>query len=208
VPGQGVERENPLGRRQERIPALLRSPRGVRGQAPELGVQLHGGQEPRGLPRGQRLVGDVERREDVDVVDDAGGDHGPGATPALLRGLEDQPEPATPPVSPRQELGDPEADRHVAVVPAGVHDALSPGRESLCRRAMVARARLGDLGRVHVEPERDGGSRTAIELADDARPAPGPGGISGATAMSAATSGRGTPRASATRRHSAPTRTS
>ena len=146
----------------------------MRGTAAELDVQLHRREEPRGrqrdLAQRQGAVGHVERGEHVDVVDDPRRHHGPGATPALLRRLEDELHPPVPVRRAGQELGHAEADRHVAVVPAGVHYTLAVRGEALAGRPVRRLARLRDLRRVHVEPEGDRRAGAPLQHAHDARP--------------------------------------
>ena len=77
-----------------------------------------------------------------------------------------------------EQLGGAEADGHVGVVAAGVHDGGLPGSETLCHRRVRRVLGLGHLGGVHVEAQRHRGAVAAFKDAHRARDLDVPGQLS------------------------------
>ncbi len=93
VARDAVQAERGRGGGEQRVAALMRPHRGMRGAAVEGHVDLAREQEPgrpRRQPAARQVAAEMAGEEAVDIVDHAGRDHRLGAAAAFLGGLEDQ----------------------------------------------------------------------------------------------------------------------
>src|SRR5262245_13452794 len=106
-------------------------------------------------------------KKPIDIVDDAGLRHRQRTPTAFLGRLEQKTYRSSPfGIGARQPLRDPQSDRGMAVVPAGMMDAGTLRPEPLARRTVSGLRRLRDRKRIDIETEPDHRPVTAFELSD------------------------------------------